>query len=289
MIVTSHIQIGLSNSGVKPNEDQWGAWIGLPTWLSAIIWPLSASHSGAHIGIRVLTFCTGYGLSMSCSRRNMSFSTMKEYTGFVKTRLHRLLLLCYISTAVFVLQDMTNGTFEFTNKEHWIDLVLTLTFTSQFTSKYFFPRENGVMWFMGFIIISCIISFPILHAAMRKVGKLLPYTIATVVAAVVRYYGVLYYPDLQLSAIHHPISSSFVGFLSTIAAGMVCYHLTVKANNMYQSLSITAKCRTVVLRWSLFAIGYGVISYMAYRRDVMHHMGWFRHIDSSSWHSFVLQ
>eukprot|EP00953_Heterococcus_sp_UTEX-ZZ885_P006080 3749-Heterococcus_DN1.PRE.1 len=27
MIVTSHIQIGLSNSGVKPNEDQWGAWI----------------------------------------------------------------------------------------------------------------------------------------------------------------------------------------------------------------------------------------------------------------------
>jgi hypothetical protein len=89
MIVTSHIQIGLSNSGVKPNEDQWGAWIGLPTWLSAILWPLSASHSGAHIGIRALTFCTGYGLSMSCSRRNMSFSTMKEYTGFVKTRLHR--------------------------------------------------------------------------------------------------------------------------------------------------------------------------------------------------------
>jgi hypothetical protein len=89
MIVTSHIQIGLSNSGVKPNEDQWGAWIGLPTWLSAVIWPLSATHSGAHIAIRALTFCTGYGLSMSCSRRNMSFSTMKEYTGFVTTRLHR--------------------------------------------------------------------------------------------------------------------------------------------------------------------------------------------------------
>jgi peptidoglycan/LPS O-acetylase OafA/YrhL len=94
---------------------------------------------------------------------------------------------------------------------------------------------------------------------------------------------------LQLSAIHHPISSSFVGFLGTIAAGMVCYHLTVEANNMYQSLSITAKCRTVVLRWLLFAIGYAVISYMAYRRDVMHKKGWFRHIDSSSWHSFVLQ
>jgi hypothetical protein len=89
MIVTSHIQIGLSNSGIKKNEDQWGTWIGLPTWLSAIIWPLGASHSGAHIGIRALTFCTGYGLSMSCSRRDVSFSTMKEYTGFVKTRLHR--------------------------------------------------------------------------------------------------------------------------------------------------------------------------------------------------------
>jgi hypothetical protein len=203
--------------------------------------------------------------------------------------LYRLLLLCYISTAVYVLQDMTNGTFEFTNKEHWIDLLLTLTFTSQFTSKYFFPRSNGVLWYMGFIIISCIISFPVLHAAMRKVGTFVPYAIATVVSAVVRYYGVLYYPDLQLSAIHHPISSSFMGFLGTIAAGMVCYHLTVKANNMCQSLSITAKCRTVVLRWSLFAIGYGVISYMAYRRDVMHKKGWFRHIDSSSWHSFVLQ
>jgi hypothetical protein len=288
MIVTSHVQIGLSNSGFEQDGDQWGTWIGLPTWLSAIIWPLGASHSGAPIGIRALTFCTGYGLSMSCSRRDMSFSTVKEYIGFVKTRLHRLLLLCYMSTAVYVLQDMTNGTFEFTNKEHWIDLVHTLTFTSQFTSKYFFPRANGVLWYMGFIIISCIISFPVLHAAMRKVGPILPYAIATVVSAVVRYYGVLYYPKLQLSAIHHPISNSFVGFLRTIAAGMVAYHLTVKANNMCQSLSITAKCRTVLLRWLLFAISYGVISYMAYRRDIMHHKGWFRHIDKSSWHSFAL-
>jgi hypothetical protein len=197
--------------------------------------------------------------------------------------------LCYISTAVYVLQDMTNGTFKFTNKEHWIDLAHTLTFTSQFTSKYYFPHANGMLWYMGFIIISCVISFPVLHAAMRKVGKFVPYAIATVVSAVVRYYGVLYYPELQLSAIHHPISNSFVGFLGTIAAGMVSYHLTVKANNMYQSLTITAKSRIVLLRWLLFAISYGVISYMAYRRDTMHHNGWFKNIDSSSWHSFALQ
>jgi hypothetical protein len=89
LIVTSHIQIGLSNSGFEHDGDQWGTWIGLPTWLSSILWPLSASHSGAPIGVRALTFCTGYGLSMSCSRRDVSFSTIKEYVGFVKARLHR--------------------------------------------------------------------------------------------------------------------------------------------------------------------------------------------------------
>jgi hypothetical protein len=223
MIVISHIQTGLSNSGVEKTEDQWGTWIGMSTWLSAMLWPLGASHSVGFLGTRGLTFCTGFGLSMSCSRRDVSFGTVKEYIGFVKTRLHRLLLLCYISIAVYVLQDMTNGTFEFTNKEHWIDLVYTLTFTSQFTTKYFFPRVNGVLWYIGQLIISCIISFPIMHAAMRKVGPVLPYAIASAVSALVRYYGVLYYPDAQLTATHHVVSSSFMGFLVSLA--LECSHI----------------------------------------------------------------
>jgi peptidoglycan/LPS O-acetylase OafA/YrhL len=45
----------------------------------------------------------------------------------------------------------------------------------------------------------------------------------------------------------------------------------------------------VLLRWLPFTIGYAVYSYMAYRRDVMHHKSWFRNIDSSSWHAFVMQ
>lgn len=162
----SHVQAGLNT-----DDRLWGNLVGSPDWLTAFLWPFGAAYADTAIVLKIIIMCTGFGLSMSCARKQVVFNSRAVYFSFVRTRLQRLLLLCYINIAVYLLQDMViHHTFHFDKAEHWIDLVHTLTFTSQFTRRYFFPRVNGVLWYMGQLILLSILGFPLLHTIMRRIG-----------------------------------------------------------------------------------------------------------------------
>jgi hypothetical protein len=285
VIILSHLQAGLNK-----NDNLWGYLLGLPPWLSAVLWPLGATYADTAIALKILVMCTGFGLSLSCSRRDVNFNSRAVYLSFVKTRLHRLLLLCYINIAVYMLQDMViTRSFHFTDKDHWIDLAHTLTFTSQFTTKRFFPRVNGVLWYMGQLIVSSVVTFPVLHMVMKKLGPVLCYATTSVLSALVRYFGVLYTPSAQLTAMHHPISMSFLGYMGMFCAGMAAFQIMSAGNAKYSVWPQYAQMSMWGVKWLLFVAGYAVVARHAFRADFIQRQAWHLNYDDSLWGKFVVQ
>lgn len=271
LIVFCHIKIAADTTGVDPT-----------------FWKTVPAMSLGSMAVRVFTFCTGFGLSLSCSRRDVAFSTKEQYFAFVKTRMERLLKLCYVNIVVYLLQDMISGSFDFTDPYMWKDLFYTVTFLNQFSTEYFFPRVNGVLWYMGQLIFSCIFLFPPVHVAMRKFGPIRPYLVASGISATCRYFGMMYYPEGQMTEEHHIIVVSFMGFLGIFASGMVAYHMLTKMNDAVHVLTDAKKAWVHLVRWGFFIAGITGVTYTVYLGDYANRHGWAFQADNEEvWRKFV--
>ena len=180
------------------------------------------------LGVNLFFILSGFVLSYPYFLKKRDFISVKDIRRYYFHRAKRLLPLYYFAIffCVIFIAHPTSITSFF--KE--IFLLVTVLFV--YTSEFFFPRYNWVLWALGIIIWFSII-FPLLIISTRKYSIINILFVVLVVSLVVRIIGIseIFYIG---NPVINPVKDSLFGRLDEFVWGMFLCHIYI---NKVESIS----------------------------------------------------
>lgn len=195
--------------------------------------PMSYFANG-WLGVNLFFILSGFVLSYSFFKYDKDFLSASKIINFYKKRAKRLLPLYYFSTLVIIIFLSQQTTLR--------EVLLLLSLTFNFTSDFWFPHQNIVLWSLGIEVWFCLL-FPFLMLSITKYGIIKTLVWVLLFSLTIRVVGTFFMPEsLETGSGNfylNPIKDSILGRLDDFLWGIAaCYVYTQKPEQLTRPKSM---------------------------------------------------
>ena len=228
------------------HNQSWGEAVGMPLWLSSLLWPIGAQKSCGANGVAFFFVLSGAVAWLPCVDTPGGPTPRvipSEEDGGIATywlkRGGRILPMYFIVLVLFQNLQMYWG-WQITDVDAagdaansliwWSDWGLSMTLTSTFSKTYFYPAAYGVLWAIGPIYWFSVVFFPLFAVLLRPhTDRSRPLrsafnavSLAVAVSMVVRVATKVPSLGLQVDETQGAVSDSVLGRMDDFVVGMAC-------------------------------------------------------------------